>query len=94
VFFRIQDDGKSPEKFCESCTTYTIVRILSSLSCRDTQYIVKITWPPPKLVIMAYLNCRVVLEAAPVTLSTCADEEGTQQRWTHQKEAVTETSSF
>jgi hypothetical protein len=31
VFFGIEDDGKSPEKFCESCTTYTIVRILSSL---------------------------------------------------------------
>jgi hypothetical protein len=31
VFFGIQDDGKSPEKFCEFCTTYTIVRILSSL---------------------------------------------------------------
>jgi hypothetical protein len=31
-YFRIQDDGKSPEKFCEFCTTYTIVRILSSLS--------------------------------------------------------------
>jgi hypothetical protein len=32
VFFGIQDDGKSPEKFCEICTIYTIVRILSSLS--------------------------------------------------------------
>jgi hypothetical protein len=31
MFFGIQDDGKSPEKFCEFCTTYTIVRILSSL---------------------------------------------------------------
>jgi hypothetical protein len=31
VFFGIQDDGESPEKFCEFCTTYTIVRILSSL---------------------------------------------------------------
>jgi hypothetical protein len=31
VFFGIQDVGKSPEKFCEFCTTYTIVRILSSL---------------------------------------------------------------
>jgi hypothetical protein len=31
-FFGIQDDGKSPEYFCEFCTTYTIVRILSSLS--------------------------------------------------------------
>jgi hypothetical protein len=31
-FFGIQNDGKSQEKFCESCTTYTIVRILSSLS--------------------------------------------------------------
>jgi hypothetical protein len=30
MFFGIQD-GKSPEKFCEFCTTYTIVRILSSL---------------------------------------------------------------
>jgi hypothetical protein len=26
-----QDDGKSPEKFCAFCTTYTIDRILSSL---------------------------------------------------------------
>jgi hypothetical protein len=32
VFCGIQDDGKSPEKFCEFCTTYTIVRILSSLT--------------------------------------------------------------
>jgi hypothetical protein len=32
VFFGIQDVGKSPENFCEFCTTYTIVRILSSLS--------------------------------------------------------------
>jgi hypothetical protein len=32
VFFGILDDGKSPEKFCEFSTTYTIVRILSSLS--------------------------------------------------------------
>jgi hypothetical protein len=31
VFFWIQDDGKSPENFCEFCTTYTIVRTLSSL---------------------------------------------------------------
>jgi hypothetical protein len=31
VFFGILDDGKSPEKFCEFCATYTIVRILSSL---------------------------------------------------------------
>jgi hypothetical protein len=31
VFFGIQDDGKSPEKVCEFCTTYTIVRILSNL---------------------------------------------------------------
>jgi hypothetical protein len=31
VFFGIPDDEKSPEKFCEFCTTYTIVRILSSL---------------------------------------------------------------
>jgi hypothetical protein len=36
MFFGIQDDGKSPEKFCEFCTTYTIVRILSSL----TEYVV------------------------------------------------------
>jgi hypothetical protein len=28
----IPDDGKSPDTFCEFCTTYTIVRILSSLS--------------------------------------------------------------
>jgi hypothetical protein len=32
VFFGIPDDGKSPEKVCDFCTTYTIVRILSSLS--------------------------------------------------------------
>jgi hypothetical protein len=31
VFFGIQDDGKSPQQFCEFCTTYIIVRILSSL---------------------------------------------------------------
>jgi hypothetical protein len=31
VIFGIQDDGKIPEKFCEFCTTYTIVKILSSL---------------------------------------------------------------
>jgi hypothetical protein len=31
-FFGIPDDGKSLEKFCEFCTTYTIVRILSSLT--------------------------------------------------------------
>jgi hypothetical protein len=35
-FFGIQDDGKSPETFCEFCTTYTIVRILSSLSVHQT----------------------------------------------------------
>jgi hypothetical protein len=29
--FLIQDDEKSPEKFCEFCTTNTIVRILLSL---------------------------------------------------------------
>jgi hypothetical protein len=32
VYVGIQDDGKSPEKFFEFCTTYTIVRILSSVS--------------------------------------------------------------
>jgi hypothetical protein len=32
VFFGIPDNGKTPEKFCEFCSTYTIVRILSSLS--------------------------------------------------------------
>jgi hypothetical protein len=31
MFFGIPDDGKSPEKFCEFCTTYIIIRILSSL---------------------------------------------------------------
>jgi hypothetical protein len=29
-FFGIQDDGKSPEKICEFCKTYIIVRILAS----------------------------------------------------------------
>jgi hypothetical protein len=42
VFFGIQDDGKSPEKFCEFCTTYHIVRILSSLiKIFDPWYIVR-----------------------------------------------------
>jgi hypothetical protein len=36
MFFGIQDDGKSPEKF-EFCTTYTIVRILSSQTYTDVQ---------------------------------------------------------
>jgi hypothetical protein len=31
AFFGIPNDGKSTEKFCEFCTIYTIVRILSSL---------------------------------------------------------------
>jgi hypothetical protein len=29
LFLGIQNDGKSAETFCEFCTTYTVVRILS-----------------------------------------------------------------
>jgi hypothetical protein len=32
MVFGIPDDGKSPEKSCEFCTTHTIVSILSSLT--------------------------------------------------------------